>query len=94
MDAAEDACPVCGYVGLLEPAWADDSPSYEICPCCGIEFGYDDSSTTQEGRRTRHRELRADWIAAGYPWWSTEQDPPTGWDPVVQLHRIERMQET
>ena len=94
MANAEGICPVCGYAGLLEPAWSGDSPSYEICPCCGIEFGYDDSSTTQKGRRTRHLELRAAWIAAGYPWWSTEQDPPTGWDPTVQLRRIERMQAT
>ena len=34
---------VCGYELAYFP-WGEnnDTPSYEICPCCGAEFGCDD----------------------------------------------------
>jgi hypothetical protein len=36
-------CPICGYDGLEEPPYSEDGePSFEICDCCGNEFGYDD----------------------------------------------------
>ena len=36
-------CPVCGYIGLNEQPYDDNGcPSYEICSCCGFEFGFDD----------------------------------------------------
>jgi hypothetical protein len=35
------SCPVCGLDGLQEPGDAEFA-SFEICPCCGTEFGYDD----------------------------------------------------
>jgi hypothetical protein len=41
--AREDLCPVCGYELAFAP-WSDDSPSDEICPSCGIQFGYDDAA--------------------------------------------------
>src|SRR5436853_428601 len=54
-------CPVCGYDGLGEPPYnADGDGSYEICPSCGFEFGFDDHS---EG--VSHDEFRATWLAAG-----------------------------
>ena len=33
-------CRICGYRLGFEP-WGDDekTPTYEICPCCGVEFG-------------------------------------------------------
>jgi len=39
-----DYCPVCGY----GPGLGFDSPedlrhSFEICRCCGCEYGYDDN---------------------------------------------------
>jgi hypothetical protein len=80
------ACPVCGYPGLDEPPWAEDSPSYDICPCCGVEFGYDDfAAGDADLRPARHRELRRRWIDAGRPWWSQSRPPPPGWDPARQL---------
>jgi hypothetical protein len=31
---------VCGYDGLDEPAFDDvGAPSYDICDCCGTQFG-------------------------------------------------------
>jgi len=31
--------------------WIDDSPADEICPCCGIQFGYDDSGYPDQASR-------------------------------------------
>ncbi|MED4649062.1 hypothetical protein P9293_17030 [Bacillus inaquosorum] len=36
-------CPVCRFKGLTEPAYdKEGTHSYEICPCCGFQFGFDD----------------------------------------------------
>jgi hypothetical protein len=73
---------VCGYDALLEPAYDEKGcASFEICPCCGTEFGYDDSST-------RHRDLQEKWVAGGSRWWSKAQPPPSGWDPKAQLRKV------
>lgn len=46
-DNPELSCPVCGCdLGFLP--WHDDSASDEICPCCYIQFGYDDASEPRE----------------------------------------------
>jgi hypothetical protein len=39
-------CRVCGYNCAPFLPWGEDgkTPSYSICPRCGIEFGYEDSS--------------------------------------------------
>jgi hypothetical protein len=35
-------CPVCKFDGLKEaPFGPHNEPSYEICPKCGFEFGFD-----------------------------------------------------
>ena len=68
-------CLVCGYDGLDEPAYDDaGAPSFEICPCCGVEFGYEDASRS-------HKSLRDEWIAKGMLWWADDKPPPD-WDPV------------
>ena len=75
-------CPVCGFEGLDEaPYDALGCASYDICPCCGIEFGYDDASRA-------HEELRAAWVDRGMPWWSRSRKPPVHWDPAEQLRRL------
>jgi hypothetical protein len=66
-------CPVCGYKELTDPP-----KDYEICPCCGTEFGYDDATFT-------HEELRRRWIAAGAQWFDYTTSPPAHWNPQVQL---------
>jgi len=66
-------CPVCAYQQLTDP------PSdYAICPCCGVEFDYDDATKS-------HAQLRAEWIAAGLKWFSRATPPPQGWDGRRQL---------
>lgn len=72
-------CPVCRYPDLDEPAYDSfGCASYNICPCCGTEFGYDDSTTA-------HSDLRGKWVSEGMQWWSKHQLKPNDWDPVRQL---------
>ncbi|WP_235591764.1 hypothetical protein [Pseudomonas syringae] len=72
-------CPVCGYPDLDEPAYDSfGCASYNICPCCGVEFGYDDSTIA-------HFQLREKWISEGMQWWSKHQTKPDDWDPLKQL---------
>ena len=81
-------CPVCGY-DLGAPAWDEVSPSDEICPCCGIQYGYDDAAGgDMELRRKVHDTWRSKWVARGMPWSSVGQAPPEGWDPKEQLRRV------
>jgi hypothetical protein len=75
-------CPVCGYDRLDEPAYDSfGCATYNICPCCGTEFGYDDSTVA-------HAELRKKWISEGKLWWSKHQLKPNDWDPVRQLKKL------
>lgn len=79
-------CPVCGFPELTEePRSSSGGGSYEICYSCGFEFGFsdDDAGFTYES-------WRAEWVAAGMPWRSDGiYSPPTGWDPVAQLARLD-----
>jgi hypothetical protein len=72
-------CPVCGFGGLSEPPYDEHgNASFDICPCCGTEYGYHDATAS-------HDELRRLWLAAGAPWRSQAVPPPPGWDPRSQL---------
>jgi hypothetical protein len=66
-------CPVCGY---------DDMPypprPFNVCPCCGTEFGVDD-------RRQDHPALRKAWIANGLIWFSDIRYPGKNWSGSAQL---------
>ena len=64
-------CPVCAFDKMEMPP-----SNYEICPCCGTEFGNDDEFVS-------HRVLRERWISRGTPWFF-RQAPP-GWNPWFQL---------
>ncbi|MGO1080013.1 hypothetical protein [Inquilinus sp. CA228] len=75
------ACPVCRFPGLEEAPYDEHGcASFDICPCCGTQFGYDDATTG-------HSELRARWIAGGKRWWS-EKGPPADWGAETQLAQI------
>lgn len=57
-------CPVCTFDEMTEP------PSdWNICPCCGTEFEYDDAKRS-------HEELRRIWVEGGAHWWSGHRPPP------------------
>lgn len=38
-------CRVCGLV-QEQPPWSEDGEvaSFEICSCCGVQFGYEDAT--------------------------------------------------
>jgi hypothetical protein len=51
----------------FEP-WPEGIGSQEICPRCGIQFGYADCAGGDEAKRKLiYTEWRARWIAAGRP---------------------------
>lgn len=80
-------CPVCGYNLGFSP-WNGSSPSDEICPSCGIQFGYDDSAGGDlEKRSMIYKKWRQDWINNGMKWYS-KNDKPKDWDPKQQLDNI------
>lgn len=80
----ETRCRICGF-DLLEPPWGPDgtTPSYEYCPCCNVEFGYQDATVVGA------RRYRYGWIEAGAEWGRTG-DRPQGWDLAEQLEKIPR----
>jgi len=78
-------CPVCFYDLLPYPP-----ENYNICVCCGTEFGNDDAGAT-------HEELLDNWIDRGAFWFY--ENPPAGWSPWPQLiaagraAQVERVQQ-
>lgn len=80
-------CAVCGYPDLeLPQRGSEGGGSFEICPCCGFQSGVDDDDRGIPPSTWRRR-----WIEAGMTWWSRGQRPPAGWDPRLQLDRIEAL---
>jgi hypothetical protein len=75
-------CRVCGLI-LDEPPWGKDgeTPSFDICLCCGVEFGYEDSLL--KGIRT----YRESWLSNGAKW-CYSKSKPTEWDLNEQLKNI------
>jgi hypothetical protein len=64
----------------LTPPYEDvlGTPSYEVCPCCGFEFGNDDNPGTADP--ISFERYRQQWLSEGAPWF----DPsirPVGWSP-------------
>ena len=57
-----EECPVCGEK-LGFKAWNDDNPSDELCPGCGIQFGYNDARP--DLRQLVYAAWRDEWIANG-----------------------------
>ncbi len=75
-------CKVCGLL-LDEAPWGEDgeTPSFEICDCCGVEFGYEDS--TIESIK-RYREM---WIKSGTKWFNAKKRPSV-WSLKEQLKNV------
>lgn len=82
MKNRKHVCPVCGFDGLKEPPYDKvGEPSYEICPCCGFEFGFDQSS---------YAEFRDSWIKSGAQWYMLKQKPKA-WNLQKQLKNIRNL---
>jgi uncharacterized protein YfaT (DUF1175 family) len=77
-----DVCRVCG-LDQQERIWGDNdhSPTFEICDCCGAEFGYHDF--TLEGIKA-HRER---WLTNDGKWWGPKAKPPN-WSLEEQMKHI------
>lgn len=62
-------CRVCG-LRQGSPPWGEDgkTPSFEICDCCGVEFGYEDASPKAA------EAYRQAWLARGAPGSMTQPD--------------------
>lgn len=78
-------CPVCYYDKLEFEAYdsSDNLPSYEMCPCCGFQFGLDDYPNREE----KIKKWRTNWFYNGGKWFSSSR-PPVNWNPLEQLSRI------
>lgn len=75
-------CRVCGYEPV-DPPWgaAGHAPTYELCPCCGVEYGNEDytqSSTI---------EYRDRWLSDGGKWMD-ERHPDDGLSTSARLERV------
>lgn len=68
-------CLVCAYDQMPHPP-----RDYNICPCCGSEYGVDDVFES-------HAELRDEWLRAGGPWFSriSPYNQPPNWNAWNQL---------
>lgn len=67
-------CPICGYELYPEGVEAEYlKGSFEICPCCFCEYGFDDTA-----------EYREKWIRGGCQFHSKGYLKPN-WNPMEQL---------
>ena len=75
-------CPVCGYPDLEEPAWDINTgaPSFDVCPCCGCEFGYEDATAIGKNRHL------VKWVKSGANWFEPDLKPEN-WNLREQLLR-------
>ena len=81
-DSHQHNCRVCGLY-IIDPPWGEDgqSPTYEICSCCGVEFGHEDytiESTIQ---------YRKKWLSNNLKWFDDRQRP-SNWDFEKQMKDI------
>lgn len=78
-------CRICGY-RLKFKIWGEDgkSPSYEICPCCGVEFGCDDYSPEAI------KVYREKWIKSGAKWFNPNM-MPNNWSLEKQLYNYKKI---
>jgi hypothetical protein len=83
MDFEKHCCRICGLYHIDLP-WGEDgiTPTFNICPCCGVEFGYEDD-TDREGAIN----IRKAWLAHGAKWLNEKRRPPD-WNLEQQLRQI------
>jgi hypothetical protein len=81
----DNFCTICG-LDQGEPPWGEDgrTPSFVICECCGVEFGYQDCLL--EGIR----KYRTEWLQAGSQWCEPKYKP-LNWNLDEQLQQINQL---
>lgn len=69
--------------GTDDPPWGLDGrcPTYEYCPCCGVEWGYQDSLPASVER------FRSEWVRRGGTW--TDRTVPA--DGLTTNERLRRL---
>ena len=75
-------CRVCGCNQGFEP-WGEDgeTPTFDICQCCGIQFGREDCSVLEV------KEQRKRWLKNESKWFASK-GKPEGWSLDDQLKGI------
>src|SRR5437879_6289194 len=70
----------------LAPPYAQHfgEPSYEVCDCCGFEFGNDDEPGT--AAPVTFSEYRQEWLSDGASWFYLHKRPQQ-WSADEQLKR-------
>lgn len=74
-------CPVCGYDGLEEPPYDEIGG---ICPCCGVEFGFDDL----DFKNLTFDTVREKWLKDGAEWFDNKAKPKN-WNLEKQLKNLQ-----
>lgn len=79
----ESICRVCGLdYGPDHPTWYSiREASFDICVCCGVQFGYLDTSIETV------REFRQEWISNGAKW-QDHKACPKEWNVFEQMKAI------
>lgn len=75
-------CRICG-LQQDDPPWGEDgnSPSFDICPCCGVEFGYEDCNLNAV------KAYRNEWLKNNATWFQPKKKPEN-WSLENQLKNI------
>jgi hypothetical protein len=86
MTSEIDKNKVCRVCGLVYPdfyPWGQNgnTPSHDICSCCGTEFGYEDNSVAST------KTNRQVWIKKGSNWFEPKEKPDK-WSLEEQLKNI------
>jgi hypothetical protein len=77
-------CPVCGYDKLEDnPFDENGGASFEICSCCGTEFGYELGAFDAE----KIQKLRQGWIKGGMNWFD-DTKKHKNWNYKLQTKKI------
>ncbi len=76
------ACRVCGAI-QSDPPWGEngEDASFNICDCCGVEFGYEDATLLGIKR------YRDKWLSNGAKW-NNLKYRPDNWSLDEQLRNI------
>jgi hypothetical protein len=79
-------CHICGFSLGAEAPWGANGllPSFIICDCCGVEYGYEDCL------QTGVEKYRQEWLSTGASW-SNPKAKPLDWSLERQLGQIPKM---
>ena len=77
-------CRVCGLDQSPDLPWGEngDHASFNICSCCGVEFGYEDDSLQNCLSVRRH------WVEIRRCAWFAPKEQPTDWNMPAQIRAI------